>query len=382
MRPRRNTMRIAVIFLLTFHGLLHLPGFLKPWKLAVLPALSGRSAVSLGEVGGKVVGLVWLIAGLLLLGAAALRVCDASSWWMVALVAVVLSQALVVFQWHDAKFGTVANVLLAACVVLAAGTARFHRVNDELRDALFREAGAAAMVPSVVRAEELTKLPTPVRRWMEASGVVGKPRAHTVRLRQRGIMRTAPGGAEMRVRAEQYFRVDEPAFLWFVDVESFGGLIAGRDTFRGARGRMYITLGGLVPVADGQGPTFDQGAALRYLGEIIWFPSAALSPAVHWTPVDDRRARATLAMGRDAVSADFTFDEHGRCVRLEAKRYYAGKTLEDWDIPISAWRTFHGVTVPARGGAVWHLKEGDFSYYDWEIVDVEANVPRGWRETP
>ena len=36
-------MRIAILFLLTVHALLHLLGFLKSWGLVALPDLSGRT---------------------------------------------------------------------------------------------------------------------------------------------------------------------------------------------------------------------------------------------------------------------------------------------------------------------------------------------------
>jgi hypothetical protein len=141
---------------------------------------------------------------------------------------------------------------------------------------------------------------------------------------------------------------------------------------------MLIKAGGLVTVADGVGPTFDQGAALRFLGEIVWFPSAAAAPYITWKPIDDSRAEATIAAGDVRASAVFEFDERGRFVRLTADRYYGGKTLEKWEIPATAWSTVRGIEIPVRGGAVWKLASGDFDYFQWEILDVEANRAELW----
>ena len=69
-----------------------------------------------------------------------------------------------------------------------------------------------------------------------------------------------------------------------------------------------------------------------------------------------------------------------RFVELTAKRYFDGKTLETWVIPATEWKTIRGVEMPVRGGAVWKLAAGDFDYYRWEIVDVEANNPTLWGE--
>jgi len=239
----------------------------------------------------------------------------------------------------------------------------------------------AGAPPILLRAEDIAAVPLPVRRWLEASGAVGRPRARTVRLRQRGGLRTAPDQRYMPAEAKQYFSVDEPGFVWTVDVTMMRVVpVVGRDTYVNGLGRMFIKAGGLITVADGTGPTFDQGTALRFLGEIIWFPSAALAPYVRWEPIDERHARATLAFKNVNTSAVFEFDERGRFAGMAAQRYYDGKSLETWVIPVTEWKTIRGIEMPVRGGAVWKLAAGDFDYYQWEILDVETNRTTLWGE--
>lgn len=62
-------------------------------------------------------GAVWLIAAVLTVAAGALLLARVSRWWMVGALAVVVSQAVIVTSWADAKVGTVANVVLAFAVV-------------------------------------------------------------------------------------------------------------------------------------------------------------------------------------------------------------------------------------------------------------------------
>jgi len=354
-------------------------GFLKPWKLAAVPQLSGRAIVPLSDGAFRIVGIAWLFAAVLLVIAAVLRLIDREWWWIVAALAIVLSQTLIVLQWGDAWAGTVANVLLALVVAVGAGTQWFHQANLEHARALL--AGAPAGEPQILRVEDIATLPPPVRRWLEVSGAVGRPRARTVRLLQRGEMRTAPGQPYLPVVAKQYFRVDQPGFVWTVDVTMMRVVpVVGRDTYVDGVGRMFIKAGGLVAVADGTGPTFDQGAALRFLGEIIWFPSAALASYITWEPIDDRRATATLAFKDVTTSAVFEFDGRGHFAGMTAQRYYDGKSLETWVIPVTEWQTIRGIAMPVRGGAVWKLASGDFDYYQWEIVDVEVNRTTLWGE--
>jgi hypothetical protein len=80
------------------------------------------------------------------------------------------------------------------------------------------------------------------------------------------------------------------------------------------------------------------------------------------------------------VSAVFEFDAQGRFVGLTADRYYEGRTLERWHIPVTAWATIRGIEMPVHGGAVWKLASGDFDYYQWDIEDVEVNRRTLWGE--
>ena len=57
-------------------------------------------------------GLLWLLAAILLIAAAIGLVLGAPWWWYPALPGVLLSQGLIVTAWSDAKFGTLANVII------------------------------------------------------------------------------------------------------------------------------------------------------------------------------------------------------------------------------------------------------------------------------
>jgi hypothetical protein len=370
------SMRVALVLLIVLHAGLLLLGFLKPWKLAALPQLSGRTLVPLSDVTGRAVGLLWLVAALVLLGAAVLLVARSELWWLAGIAGLALSQALIVFQWSDAKAGTVANVLIAVAVVVGAATHRFKgEVSDQVRGLL---ASAARADGAIVRASDIQPLPPPVRAWLVRSGVVGKARARTLRLKQRGEMRTSPEQAWMPARAEQYFSVDPPGFVWSVDVTMFRVVpIVGRDSYSGGKGRMLIKAASLVNVVDASGDKIDQGTLLRFLGEIVWFPSAALSPHITWQAVDRTTARATMSYRGVSASALFSFDEHGRFSTLRAQRYMGSgdaAKLEEWVVPATRWRVVRGIEIPVSGEVVWKLKAGDFSYYRWEIEDVEVDA--------
>jgi hypothetical protein len=260
--------------------------------------------------------------------------------------------------------------------VLAVATQLFEAESAREVKQLF---AAGANAPGgVVRAEELERLPPPVRHWLNASGAVGRERARTVRLMQQGQMRTGRDAPWAQVEAKQYFAVQPPGFVWLVDTMLNGLPVSGRDHFLDGRGHMLITVASLVKVVNAKDEAIDQGAMLRYLGEIIWFPSAALQPYIHWEPIDSDSARATMTQGAVTASAVFRFDREGRPTGISAQRYFyreTGSTMESWEITCDAWKEVRGIVMPTHGDARWKLADGDLSYYGWEILDVEVNNP-------
>lgn len=268
-------------------------------------------------------------------------------------------------------------VIATALVMSLQADAYFQSETDTLVRQLLAEVprGRAA----VVSASELAPLPEPVRRWLQASGVVGRARVRCVRLQQRGELRTSPEQAFMSARADQYFTIDAPGFIWRVSVRMWHALpIVGRDSFTSGKGRMLIMAGAMVPVVDAAGPTIDQGTLLRFLGEIVWFPSAALSPYVRWDAVDANSARATMSYRGVSGSALFQFDAAGRMTEMHAARFMdrsGGAPLTPWKVTANAWRQFHGVQVPTNGAVSWELAAGEFTYYRWQITAVDYDLP-------
>lgn len=139
-------MRIALAVLILLHGLIHLLGPAKAFGWADVSQL--RAPIS------PTAGLLWLAAAALLTAAASGLVLRAAWWWYLALPGVLLSQVLIVMAWGDAKFGTIANVIIAILLLVSALDARpsSFRARFE-RDRGVLLAGAALEAPQVTDAD-------------------------------------------------------------------------------------------------------------------------------------------------------------------------------------------------------------------------------------
>jgi hypothetical protein len=212
--------------------------------------------------------------------------------------------------------------------------------------------------PQIVTKADIKSLSEPVRRWLRYSEVVGKEKVVSVRLKQKGFFRMKADKDWIPFEAEEYYTVNEPAFIWQAKMKMAPFFYAtGRDRYYEGKGNMLIKLASTVTVADGKGYEIDQGTLLRFLNEIMWFPSAALSYYVNWEWIDKNSAKATMSYGDVTASAIFVFDEKGALVTMTADRYcdigYGKFRMEKWATPIEAYGRINNILLPYKGTAMW-----------------------------
>lgn len=227
---------------------------------------------------------------------------------------------------------------------------------------------------AIVRHDVIEHLPPPVRRSLERCGVVGTEVPTSVVVRQRGRIRTDEDARWLRFAALQEYQVDPPGFVWNASLK-IGGITVGKaiDTLVDGHGQMNVKLLGAFTVVDEAGPELDQGTALRWLNETMWFPAVWATEVISWEPIDDVSARASVTVGDLTVDAVFVFDDEGRLVDCRANRYLVDAErsfMAPWSTPLSDHASFGGVLLPSAGSAVWSLDDGDLEYIQIEVVDV------------
>lgn len=103
--------KIIFSFIIVVHGLIHLLGFVKAYDLAPVEQLT--------EDISKTAGLFWLLVCLLFLITVFLYFTENHAWWIVGTSVVIISQLLIILSWSDAKYGTIANIIIAVPVIMA-----------------------------------------------------------------------------------------------------------------------------------------------------------------------------------------------------------------------------------------------------------------------
>lgn len=376
-------MKAVLLVIIVIHGLIHLLGFVKEWNLVPVTQLSGATLFPLNKNAAHTVGTFWLAGCLLFLAAAGGYLFNKEWWWIPALAAIIVSQALIILYWKEARWGTLANAVLLAATIVGFANWKFSKTVRQEAAQIF--AAVPKHQSTIVTPEMLSELPQPVQRWLNHCGIIGNEKIQTIRLKQKGWMRTKPQQDKwIEAEAEQYITVDEPAFVWKVKMNMLPLVpVTGRDKFVNGKGQMNIKLLSLINMVNSADEKIDQGALQRYLAEMGWYPSAALSPYIEWQAINTTSAKATLTYKGVSGAVLFHFDERGDMMGCSADRYMGGgkeAVLEKWEVQSKSYAEMNGIRMPVKSEATWKLKAGDFTWYKLEITEVEYNKPLLYNE--
>jgi hypothetical protein len=368
-------MTFLLFILLLVHGLIHLLGFVK----SINPGL----VKSLREPVSRPAGFLWFATTLLLIVAAAMYFIGAGEWWVPALPAILFSQGLIISHWKEARYGTIANAILAIAVTVAMldllPSSYPNRYGNAVEERLSSHSSTDLLTET-----DIAALPEPVRKYLRFTGSVGNPRVHAFRAAFTGSMRKDPTGGWMTIRSQQYNFVDDPARFFYIRSTMFGIPFDGFHHYAGGEAVMLIRLANLLQVVDAKGPEMNQGETVTVFNDMCLLAPATLTdPRISWQPLNDTMVIASFTNRGVTVSATLIFNQAGALVNFISRDRFLstdGKHYQNypWSTPVRNYKEMNGRRVPAYGEAIWHTPNGSFSYARFNIQSVEYN-PKEFR---
>ena len=273
-----------------------------------------------------------------------------------------LKQLLINYWW-------VILIAIPILIILAViiGNLQFKRKIARERELLMRSFQQEES--TVIRKEDLVNLPAPVKKWLKSVGVVGQERIKAVTFSQRGKMKLKPEQEDwINAEAKQYVRVDEPGYLWQVNLPMPPIIhTKGRDLFYQGKGLMEIRIGSLISVVKvGNNPKINESALHRFLLELMWYPTAALEDYITWEAIGQRSAKAVLSYAGMSVEATFYFEEDGKLTKIEAMRYKESDADAE-RLPcvgeIKGYINVDGLKIPHLIDVTWVIDGENFTWY-------------------
>lgn len=364
-------MRWLFFALMVGHGLVHAMGFAQAFGYAELTQLTRPISRGMGVL-WVAAGLAHLVAGVLFIGAPRM-------WWTVGLGAVLLSQFVVISSWNDAKFGTLVNLVILAGVVYGFASQGPLSFRAEYE----RDVGGRSVdrvTPGLVEEADLASLPEVVRRYLRIVGAVGLPKVHHVRAQWTGRIRSGPDDPWMPFAAEQHNFLDEPSRFFLMHARRSGLPVDVYHAFQASAASMRVRLVSMVPLVRVSGPELTRAETVTLFNDLVLLAPAGLIDAdIRWESLGDGHVRGHYTAGAHTVSAMLSFNQDGELVDFVSDDRFAASpdgtelTPQRWSTPVGEYRSFGSRRVPTRGEGRWHPAEGDFTYIELELVELEFN---------
>lgn len=366
-RTRRGVGALVVA-----HGLLHL--------LGAGADLGWSADAPVHVVAGS--GPLWLVTGALLALAGLGLVLGGRLWWVLAVPAVLASQALIVTSWQDAWAGTAANL-----VVLVAVLHGWRAEGPGSQRARVRRVRAAALA-APPRTDPLTEadlahLPGAVARYVRRSGAVGLPKVTRFTARIHGQIRGGPDEPWMPFTGDQVNTYSPTVTRTFHITATMRGLpVDVAHVLTDGAATMRAAVCSVVPVVDAAGPEMDRAETVTLFNDLcVLAPAALVDAPVAWSETGPGRVRGAYTNGRHTVEAELVFDADGDLVdfvsddRLRAAPDGSTFTPQRWSTPLAGYRELGGRRLSTAGAAVWHAPEpeGTFAYLEFDVDDLSTD---------
>ena len=359
-------LKIVLAVFILLHAMIHLMGFAKAFQFAELKQLTLPIS--------KPMGFIWLLTTLVFLMAIVLLFLNKAQWTVLAASAIILSQFLIILNWKDAKFGTIANVLILISIIMAWGSTHFE--NKYKKDVKTSMSLIDKSLNPVITEEDIKVLPEPVQRYLKYVGVINKPRVTNMRVKLRGEMRDK-GKEFFEFESEQYNFMNEPTRLFFMKAKMFGVTVPGYHKYSESKASMDIRFFGLFKIVYHDGEVMDKAETVTVFNDMcILAPATLIDKRIKWEQIDNNTVKAQFTNHSITISAMLYFNEKGQLINFISKDRSAVSDMKQYPFstPISSYKQIRGYNIFENAETVWQYPDGLFTYGKFHLVDIEYNV--------
>jgi hypothetical protein len=359
-------LKIFLLIVLSIHGLIHILGFLKAFQVAEISQLTQNIS--------KPMGILWLVALILFLAAAIQFISNHDLWWITALAAVILSQVLIIFFWQDAKFGTIANIIILLSVIAGYGFWSFENIFNN--DVAVRLGTSSKIEKNLITEKDIRHLPVPVQKYLRYTGVINKEMVNNVKIVFDVEMREK-GKDWFKATSVQYNFYDEPTRLFYMNAKMFGMTVPGYHRYVEAKATMDIRLFGLFPIVKESGDIMNKTETVTLFNDMcLMVPATLIDKRIQWEPIDSLTTKANFTNRGISISSILYFNENGQLINFTSDDRTAISDMKQYrfSTPITDYKNINGINVPTYGEAIWHYPDGEFVYGKFNLKTIQYNL--------
>ena len=359
-------MRIAFLVFVIVHGLIHLFGYVKAFGLSDVKQLT--------QTISKPFGVIWLLAFVFFVIAAVMFAFKNSWWWMFGFIAFVTSQVLIIFFWHDAKFGTIANVIILIVSIIGYGTWSYYgKYKNDVKTGLQQK---EYFQNSELSETDIQQLPEPVKKYLRYTGSIGKPKVNNFKIEFTGKIRKDEQSEWMPFTCEQYNFMETPTRLFFMKAAMKGLPIGGYHCFKNGVAFMDIRLFSLFKVQYQYGAEMNLSETVTFFNDMcVVAPPTLIDKRIKWLEVGSNKVKASFTNNNITVSAWLYFNDKGELINFISDDRYAGDTGKQfpWATPLKDYHEINGYKLMGNAETIYSYPDRDLVYGTFKLIRIKYN---------
>lgn len=360
-------MKVALAILMVIHGLIHSLGFVKSFNFSKVRQLVQPIS--------KLNGLFWLIAAVLFLLTATLFWVGNKYWWIYGFVALAISQTLLVFFWNDAKYGSVANmIILVVCIGGYFSWKFFNRYEQDIKVGLQEK---QYFDSSILSEKDMHHLPEPVKMYLRYTGSVGKPKVNNFKIEFSGKIRKDENSEWMPFSSEQHNYMQTPTRLFFMKAVMKHLPVAGYHRFVNGNAFMDIRLFSMFKVQFQEGGEMNRAETVTFFNDMCCMaPATLIDKRITWEAKEENVVMATFTNNGIAITADLFFNEKGQLINFTSNDRInadAGQRLP-WATPLKNYRQINGYQLAGYAETIYTYPDRELCYGTFETKSVKYNL--------
>lgn len=351
--------------LLIMHGVIHLMGFAKAFQYAKLKQLA--IAIS------KPVGTLWLLAALLFILSSMLFLLKKDYWTIIAIASAIISQIVIIISWQDAKFGTIANVIILIAVVIGYGTWSYYgKYKNDVRTGLQQK---AYFQNSQLTESDIQQLPEPVKKYLRYTGSIGKPKVNNFKIEFTGKIRKDEKSEWMPFTCEQYNFMETPTRLFFMKAAMKGLPIGAYHYFKNGVAVMDIRLFSLFKIVYQEGAEMNLSETVTFFNDMcVVAPPTLIDKRIKWLEAEGNRVKASFTNNSITISAWLYFNDKGELINfISDDRYATAGKQYPWATPLKDYHEINGYRLMGNAETIYSYPDRDLVYGTFKLISIKYN---------
>lgn len=366
---RGKKMKTLFLIVVLLHGFIHLLGFIKAFGFKNIQELTLPIS--------KPIGMVWILVAALFLMYGILYFINYKLAWIIGLMAVIVSQILIIYFWKDAKFGTIPNLIILLVALASLGSYLLHNefTNRVKNDFLENN----SLANDLLTENDLTHLPVVVQKYLYYTKSVGQPKVKNFRAEFVGGMRSKPGDEYMKLQSVQYNFYKNPSRYFYMTASKMGLPATGLHLYQNETATFVVKLLNWFKVVDAKGDNMNQAETVTLLNDMCFIaPATLIDNRITWEALNNNTVKALFKNGSISISALLHFNKKGELINFISNDRYDtdGKKYVSypWETPVEDYQMMNGYLLPSKATLIYQRPDGDFTYGELEYKSVKYNL--------